>query len=143
MTISKRLLVTCLAAAAGLTGATSAAIAAPAEKPAKVRPLSCSGTAYAPPFSGQYGDPGKADTSVFGSPGWKQGYSVKNETDLAGLAVQVRGFDDAGHEQWYGIGALAPGGHVEISVPWGNVVAYPEVRAAAPGSPGGKVSFNC
>lgn len=60
------------------------------------------------------------------------------------IAIQVLGYDDRGAEQWYGVGAYSPGDSGGASVPWGNVLSTPALRAAGTyGSPGAEVTFSC
>lgn len=103
----------------------------------------CSGTAYAPPSTGKFGKPGYANTTVFGHPGYKQTYTVIAGGDVGAAGVQVKAINSKG-AYWRGIGGLASGDIVRVSVPWGNSAAVPAIRAASPvGFPGLAVSFDC
>lgn len=125
----------------GLLGAmTAPAGADPGPSPT---PKSCSGSAYAPPFSGKYGKPGQANTAVAGHPGYRQGYSVTVAGDVGHAAVQIKGYTPQGKPFWKGIGAANSGDTLRGSVYWGNGLAMPAVRAAAPASPGVFVNFSC
>jgi hypothetical protein len=86
-----------------------------------------SGVAYAPPF-GAWGVASSSGVGVFGHPGYRQGYSWSvqfgSETQVC---MQAWGFN-AAHPRgaWFGAGCGSSG---STSVPWGNVLASPRMRA--------------
>jgi hypothetical protein len=85
------------------------------------------GVAYAPPGF-VWGKTSVSNTAVFGYRGHREGYSwsvgVGSDTNVC---VQGWGFD-AAHPRggWFGLGCGSSGGG---TVPWGNVLAMPKLRA--------------
>jgi hypothetical protein len=82
-------------------------------------------SAYAPPFA-RWGPASDNGVGVFGHKGYHQAYSWSSASDMQ-VCVQAWGFSATyprGH--WYGGGCGYSG---FVSVPWGNVLAVPRLRA--------------
>lgn len=124
--------------ASAMTGPASGA-AASAVSTSSAPP--CGGTAYAPPGT-VWGPESTSLVSVWGYPGYRQSYSFKVEGQGASpVAVQVKGYDENGNEQWYGLGLASDQG--EGSVPWGNGIAHPALRATSANVLGATVTWHC
>lgn len=82
---------------------------------------SCGGNVIASPVKYTYS---KAGTAVLGHPGYKLTYSYTVSGNKF-ATLQGKGFDKSGKAHWYRLGS----GGGTVQVPWGNVGAYPEVRA--------------
>ncbi|WP_188334898.1 hypothetical protein [Cellulomonas soli] len=87
---------------------------------------SCGGTAQANVFN-TWGPASVGDCTVWGSAGWTQGYTWTVEDLTKSVCVQVRGFNSSGTRTWYGGGCGFS--NAGFSVPWGNVLSNPAVRA--------------
>ena len=78
---------------------------------------------------------------MWGSPGWRQGYSwIVQRGWSTSVCVQVWGFSATypkGH--WYGGGC---GKSAITSAPWGNVLAVPRLRAKSFSLTGGFVIWH-
>lgn len=101
----------------------------------------CGGAAYAPPGGG-YGLPSQATDAIIGSPGYEQSYTWTVQGNFGTLvAAQALGFDSNGNAEWYNVGVSFDGG--TGVVPWGNVLAYPEVRVESGTGNGVEVTWTC
>lgn len=101
----------------------------------------CGGVAYAPPGGG-YGTPSQATDAIIGSPGYEQGYTWKVQGNVGTpVGAQALGFDSNGHAEWYNIGVSFGDG--SGTVPWGNILAYPEVRVESGAINGVEVTWSC
>ena len=97
------------------------------------------GVAYAPP-GGFWGAASVSGTGVFGHPGYRQGYSWNVQAgSITQVCAQGWGFN-AKHPRgaWFGVGCGSSGGG---TVPWGNVLALPKLRAASYTLTGGFVPW--
>ena len=102
----------------------------------------CGGAAYAPPGWQGYGVPSQTSDAIIGSPGLAITYSWTVQGNFGtAVAVQALGFDSNGNGTWYNIGVSFEGG--SGVVPWGNVLAYPELRAESGTGNGVFVTWNC
>lgn len=109
--------------------------------PATARAASCGGAAYAPP-GGAWGVPSRASVAYFGSPGYYKYYSWQVQGNYPTLvAAQGLGFDARGHAQWYNVGVSYSGS--SGSVPWGNILAYPQIRVRSGSGNGVIVTWGC
>lgn len=77
--------------------------------------------AVAGPFGYANSTPGCA---VFGYPGYERIYNWANGSNVQ-LCVQAKGWNGAGAETWYVLGCQ---GNQDWLVPWGNTLAYTQVR---------------
>lgn len=82
---------------------------------------SCGGNVIASPKKYTYS---KSGTAVLGHPGYKLAYSFTVSGNKF-ATLQGIGFDKSGKAHWYRLGS----GGGTVRVPWGNVGAYPKVRA--------------
>jgi hypothetical protein len=102
---------------------------------------SCGGAAYAPPGGG-WGAPSQANVGFIGSPGYRKSYTWQVQGNFKTLvAAQGRGFDSSGRSQWYDVGISSDGG--SGSVPWGNILAYPQFRVRSGSGNGVQVTWQC
>ena len=85
----------------------------------------CGGSAAAG-LAGAWGVISYSNCNVWGSPGWTQGYAWNSMDPARSVCVQGRGFNASGVGTWYGIGC---GSSATVEVPWGNILATPQVRA--------------
>ena len=122
-------------AAAALTvspvaaGAAHAAAASPAGPDSVSQParIHCGGTVYATPF--KRSEDMRSTCAVLGSPRAMVTYTwaVNEDSESARACLEGWGFD-AAHPKggWFSLGCGRLGG---ARVPWGNIAAYPRVRA--------------
>ncbi len=105
--------------------------------------VTCGGTAYAPPYTlgqARYGPVSSANTAVIGHPGYRKSYSFRVQGNVPRVVgVKALGFQN-GRATWYNLGISSTG--LSGSVPWGNVLAVPKIRAASNGA-GGYVTWTC
>lgn len=107
--------------------------------------MSGNGTAFAPPFTWDWGAPANC-AYIFGSPGWRQGYSWSVASDVGGpWAVQVWGTGEDGRGKWIDVGAYGPNNPTgRASVNWGNVANEARVRVQGNQfTNGGAINFSC
>jgi hypothetical protein len=103
--------------------------------------VTCGGTVVAP-LTGSWSGASKSNCAVFGSPGYYLSYSWSRSptTETLGCVQgQSHTFDDHGDPitVWKSLGCGIHGG---ASVFWGNVLAYPRVRAKTEQIPAGFVA---
>jgi hypothetical protein len=102
----------------------------------------CSGAMSVPLLTWQQQ---KANTGVAGYDGYKQSYEVRLTGGNTYVNVQVKGWNEQNQLTWYGLGAVTPNAPVvRGSVPWGNALATPEVKAYNTGTGAvATIEFSC
>lgn len=130
--------------AAGVALTLIAGTSASAINPVQAFASDCGGTAYAPPGTVS-GPVSKSNTAVAGhvsNPPYRVHYSWEVQGNVpAPIAIQAKGWDEQGREKWIGMGATQDKG--SGSVPWGNALGYPAIRATSASVTGATVRWSC
>lgn len=97
----------------------------------------CGGTATA--TAAVWGPESIGGCTVWGSPGYRQGYAWGVRNAAGSVCAQGRGFTVSGTRTWYSIGCGKS--TAGAAVAWGNVLSNPSVRAMTTSGPINSVAW--